>query len=170
MNRRAGRVFLSLGSNLGDRCGHILEAMRLVGELDGTRVVSVSKGYETEPWGVSGQPVFINAAAEIETALAPLELLNAVKSIEQRLGRLPGSKWGPREIDIDVVLWEGVQTDGPELVIPHPEFRRRAFVMAPLAEIAGEVVDPETGATVGDLATRPEVEGRVLGVVELESC
>ena len=164
------RVFLSLGSNVGDRCRYLRDALAAVDGLAGTRVRAVSQGYETEPWGVSDQPVFMNVAAEIETALKPLELLNAVKAIERQLGREPGRKWGPREIDIDVVLWEGVESGGPGLALPHPEFRRRAFVLEPLREIAGEVVDPVTGATVAELASRPEVEGRVLGVVSLESC
>ena len=168
MNRRASRVFLSLGSNVGDRGRYLRDALAELDALADTRVRAVSQGYETEPWGEPDQPEFLNIAAEIETALAPHELLNAVKAIERRLGRSAGSKWGPREIDVDVVLWEGAEVSAPGLCVPHPEFRRRAFVLEPLREIAGNVVDPVTGATVAELAARPEVEGRVLNKVKLD--
>jgi len=135
-------------------------------ELDATPGISVSARsgfYETEPIGVVDQPKFLNAAAEIETELAPLELLNVCKAIEERLGRVRNTddKWGPRVIDIDIVLWGDRvdQLDG--LTIPHPEFRTRQFVLAPLEEIGGEVVDPVTGKTVAELAEAPEAQGGV---------
>jgi 2-amino-4-hydroxy-6-hydroxymethyldihydropteridine diphosphokinase len=156
------RVLLSLGSNVGERARTIRAAIEAIGELEDTRVCAVSHGYESEPWGVADQPLYLNVAAEIETVLSPLELLNAVKAIERRLGRVPGGlKWGPRVIDIDLVLWGDAEVSSPELTLPHPEFRRRAFVLEPLAEIAGAAVDPVTGLTVAELARRPEVEGKV---------
>lgn len=153
-------VHLALGSNLGDRAGHLRAAVEAVGALPGTRVVRVSHAYETAPWGVAEQPAFLNAAAAIATEMQPLELLRALKDIERRLDRAPsGVKWGPRVIDVDIVLWGDLVLNGPELHVPHPEFRRRAFVLAPLAEIAAGVVDPVTGLRVAELLTRPEVEG-----------
>lgn len=101
-------------------------------------------------------------AAEIKTGLAPLELLNAVKEIERELGRKDGPRWGPRPIDIDIILWDDLTMNDARLTIPHPRFRERAFVLAPLAEIAPEARDPLSGLTVRQLLESPGVEGRVL--------
>lgn len=101
----ADRVLLSLGSNLGDRVGHLAAAFDALDGLETTRLVARSSLYETEPVGFVDQPDFLNAAAEIETALGPLELLNALKVLEVRLGRVPSEPWGPRAIDIDIILW-----------------------------------------------------------------
>ncbi len=161
-------MLLSLGSNLGDRATALREAVEAIGAVPGVRVCAVSSVYESEPWGVVEQPRFLNMAVEIETGLEPLELLNTVKAIEVRLGRVAGGvKWGPRLIDIDLILCGDLVVQGPELVLPHPEFRRRAFVLAPLAEIAGAAVDPVSGLTVAELALRPEVEGRAWKVEKL---
>lgn len=160
MTTKAQTVLVALGSNLGNRAANLRAAVDAVGALPGTRIVRVSNGYETEPWGVEEQPIFLNAAAAIETTMTPRELLQALKVIERRLGRAPGGvKWGPRVIDIDIVLWGDVRIDTPELVVPHPEFRRRAFVLAPLAEISADAVDPVTGLSIAELLKRPEVEG-----------
>jgi 2-amino-4-hydroxy-6-hydroxymethyldihydropteridine diphosphokinase len=103
----------------------------------------------------------LNLAAEIETAFDPLELLNAAKAIERGLGRTPTVRWGPREIDIDLVLWGSRIVETESLVLPHKEFRTRAFVLVPLAEIAPDAVDPVTGLSVRELAGRPEAQGDV---------
>ena len=161
MNRQLSRVLLGLGSNLGDREAYLRDAIGATGRLEGTRIVAMSHCYETEPLGLSDQPAYMNLAAEIETVLGPLELLNALKQIERALGRENGARWGPRIIDIDIILCESVVLDTPELSIPHPEFRNRAFVLTPLAEIAGEATDPVSGATVVELASRPEAVGQV---------
>ncbi len=154
-------MLLSLGSNRGNREAHLQQALIALGGLDGTVLRAVSHCYETEAWGKPDQPAFLNLAAEIETALAPLELLNAVKDIERALGREAGPHWGPREIDIDIILCEDVVLDTPELSVPHREFRNRAFVLQPLAEIAGETRDPVSGSTISELAVRPEATGQV---------
>ena len=155
------RVYLSLGSNVGDRVACLRLALTGLGAMAGVSVGVVSRIYETEPVGELNQPAFLNLAAEIETGLAPLALLNAAKDLEVRLGRTPGPRWGPRSIDIDIVLWGDLVLDSATLTLPHPRFRERRFVLAPLAAIAGEVVDPVTGLSVAQLAAAPGLTGVV---------
>lgn len=155
------RVHLALGSNLGDRSRNLAAAVEALGCHENIRVHGISSCYETEPLGEAAQPQFLNMAVEIETEMAPLELLKAVKDIEVRLGRRPARRWGPREIDIDLILWGPERVKMEELTLPHAEFRQRAFVLAPLAEIAPDAVDPVTGKTVRELAASPDARGRV---------
>lgn len=155
------RVYLSLGSNLGDRAAILRAALSALAEVRHVQLAAVSDCYETEPVGKTDQPAFLNLAAAIETDLEPLELLDAVKDIERGLGRAPGERWGPRAIDIDLVLWGMRTIESETLTLPHAEFRKRAFVLTPLAEIAPQEIDPATGKTVSELAASPEAEGRV---------
>ena len=147
-NPRAGRcdavtVYLSLGSNLGDRLGNLREALERLRRLQGVAVERVSAVYESEPVGVTDQPRFLNLAARISTTLEPQALLQAVKAIERELGRRPGPRWGPRPIDIDVLLYSDQTLQTPQLTLPHPEMLRRAFVLVPLAEIAPDLALPD---------------------------
>ena len=154
-------VYLSIGSNLGERQENLFLAVRFLEKIPGTHVRNVSSVYETAPVGDIDQPPFLNLAVGIETALAPLELLDATQDIEREMGRVPSRRWGPRLIDIDIVLWDGRKVDSSRLTIPHPEFRHRAFVLRPLAEIAPDAVDPATGLSVATLAASPEAQGEV---------
>ncbi|HNR31195.1 MAG TPA: 2-amino-4-hydroxy-6-hydroxymethyldihydropteridine diphosphokinase [Candidatus Hydrogenedentes bacterium] len=163
------RVYLGLGSNVGDRERHLATALDALRGLAGVRLCRVSPCYETEPLGEVGQAAFLNLAAEIETEMAPLELLRAVKGIERRLGRRETRRWGPREVDIDLILCGDAVVETDVLTVPHKAFRKRAFVLAPLADIAPDAVDPVTGRTVAELARSPDAEGRVekRGVIAL---
>ena len=155
-------VYLSLGSNLGDRLVNLGAALGGLDRREDVAVKRISRVYETEPLGVVDQPAFLNLAAEIETALEPLELLNAVKELERVLGRVPTKRWGPRLIDIDIILWGARVVNTDTLTVPHAEFRRRAFVLAPLAELAAEVMDPVSGKAVAELAAGVDARGLVL--------
>ncbi len=145
---------MSLGSNLGDRVRMLEQALAHLNREPRVRVVRSSSIYESKPWGLIQQPKFLNIVAEIETDLTPLELLNLVKAVEVRLGRKPARRWGPRCIDIDLILWGAKVMRTSSLTLPHEQFRERAFVLTPLTELAPEAVDPETGFTMAVLAGR----------------
>lgn len=134
------RAFLSLGGNLGDPVKSMAAALRMLDASDNVRVVTVSSLYRTPPWGKVDQPDFLNVAAEVATSLAPLELLRLCLDVEQRLKRVRIERWGPRLIDIDVLLHGDSHVSDLGLEIPHPRMLDRAFVMVPLAEIAPELV------------------------------
>jgi 2-amino-4-hydroxy-6-hydroxymethyldihydropteridine diphosphokinase len=133
------RVFLGLGSNEGDRHGSLVGAIEALRALSETQLVASSTFVETEPWGVTQQPRFLNAVVEIRTKLEPFDLLSAVKRIESELGRQPTYRWGPRVIDIDILAYGRRRVVTPNLVIPHQHATQRDFVMGPLREIAPDI-------------------------------
>ena len=149
-------VYLGIGSNLGDRKANCMAAVE---KLNGRniRVTKTSSAYETRPWGLTEQPDFINMAVEAETPLSPLELLAAVKEIEQDMGREDTRRWGPRKIDIDILFYNDSVVNTGGLRIPHPLIRERDFVLAPLAEIAPDKMHPVLKKTVRQL--REELKG-----------
>ena len=130
------RVYLSLGGNLGDPAKAMGAALRILDEDPSTEVVKVSSLYRTPPWGKTDQPDFLNAAAEIETGLSPRELLDLCLEAERRLKRVRQERWGPRLVDIDIVVFGDRRINEAGLDIPHPRMLERAFVLVPLAEIA----------------------------------
>lgn len=138
----ATQVYIGLGSNLGDRRRNLNRALECIRHIPRTRVDAVSSFYETSPWGESGQGDFYNAAALLESGLGAAALLQALLDIEIKLGRQRGKKWGPREIDLDILLYGTEVIDEEGLHIPHPYLTQRLFVLAPLAEIAPDLVLP----------------------------
>jgi 2-amino-4-hydroxy-6-hydroxymethyldihydropteridine diphosphokinase len=143
-------AYLGLGSNLGDRRQHLAEAVRRLHAGPVLQVVKISSVYESSPVGVTAQPDFLNLVAQVATKHAPQELLAACLRIEAGLGRVRRERWGPRTIDIDLLLYGDVRIDDESLTVPHPRMRERNFVLAPLAEIApGIKLD---GKTISELA------------------
>jgi 2-amino-4-hydroxy-6-hydroxymethyldihydropteridine diphosphokinase len=149
-------VYLSLGSNLGDRRALLraaLEALARLGRLD-----QVSQVYETEPWGLVDQPRFLNLCCRLRTALQAEHLLAQTQAIERRLGRQPGRRWGPRLIDIDLLAFDAQRIETPTLVVPHPRLAERAFVLVPLAEVAPDLELPGLGTVAALLAALGRAE------------
>jgi len=150
-------VALGLGSNMGDRQNHITLALDSLAMHPGIDMIAVSGLYETPPWGKTDQPAFLNAAVLIETDLAPRTLLEAVLGIERSLGRVRGQLWGPRTIDVDILLYGDTKVDEPGLTIPHPRIHERAFVIRPLADVLpGAVI---AGRSVSDWLQTLDVSG-----------
>lgn len=137
------RAYLSLGSNMGDRLENLRSAVSMLSDVDGLSVERVSGVYRSEPVGVKDQREFLNAVIMVETELEPLALLRSVLEIEKRCGRKRDLRWGPRTLDIDILLFDGMEIDLPELSIPHPMMITRRFVLEPLVEIAPDAVLPD---------------------------
>lgn len=147
-------AYIGIGSNLGDREQNVNGAVELIG-LRAGRLIASSSLFETPPWGVVDQPAFINSACAIETTLSPQELLLTLRAIEDEMGRDRGAlRWGPRLIDLDILLYDSLILDEPNLRIPHPHMHERIFVLAPMVEIAPEAVHPVLGACMEDMLGR----------------
>lgn len=132
-------AYVALGSNLGDPEGQVERGFTGLAALPGTRLAARSRLYRTLPWGIPDQPAFVNAAAALETALSPRELLAALLAIESRAGRLRGVRNGPRTLDLDLLSYGDCTLDEEGLTIPHPRLHQRAFVLLPLADIAPDL-------------------------------
>jgi 2-amino-4-hydroxy-6-hydroxymethyldihydropteridine diphosphokinase len=143
-------VYIGIGSNLGDRQGNCLKAIELL-ETEGVKALQRSSIYETEPWGLKDQPRFINMAIEVETDLTPRQLLSLLRKIENGMGRIRTMKWGPRTIDLDILLYGDMVVREADLEIPHPLMHEREFVLEPLSEIAPQNIHPVLRRTVGEL-------------------
>jgi 2-amino-4-hydroxy-6-hydroxymethyldihydropteridine diphosphokinase len=150
-------VFIAIGSNLGDRETNLCIALEQMAA--GIEITVTSSVYETQPWGLVEQPEFLNQVVRGITSLTPFRLLAFLKKIELRMGRVKTFRYGPRLIDLDVLLYDDRQVCNPRLTIPHPRMCQRAFVLVPLAEIIPDTIIPGTGLTVQQHLAKLEVTG-----------
>lgn len=159
--------FVGLGGNLGDAAASLRDAFAALGRLPDTRLLRASRLYRTPAWGVTAQPDFVNAVAMIETALTPPALLENLLRIERDAGRhrlSDGSdRWGPRTLDLDLLLYGDEVIDTPDLTVPHPHLHERAFVLVPLLEIAPDTRIPGHGAAADALAAMATSDIQALG-------
>jgi len=143
-------AYIGIGSNLGNRQENCLKAIEIL-RNKGIKIADQSSMHETEPWGVKDQPKFINMALKVETDLSPQKLLALLKNVENTMGRESTIRWGPRIIDLDILLYDDMKINEDNLNIPHPLMHEREFVLEPLSEIASEVIHPVLLKKVGDL-------------------
>lgn len=159
--RRRRRIGLSLGSNMGNKLANIETALSLLRTENVVEFEAISKFYRTAPWGNEEQDWFVNACAIGWTTMVPQDVLKACKRIEFHVGRVPTVRWGPRAIDVDILFIDEIEMEGPELTLPHRDMFNRAFVLAPLAEIAPDL-------SVGGRVIREEVARMALKAGEVE--
>jgi 2-amino-4-hydroxy-6-hydroxymethyldihydropteridine diphosphokinase len=158
-------TYIGLGSNLGDRELKLLTAVAELGKLPQTRVTGLSPFYETEPVGGPPQDNFYNAVARLMTALSPQELLGELKRIETRVFQRQATvHWGPRSMDLDILLYGDLVLTGPQLTIPHPHLAGRRFVLQPLADLAPALVHPSLGTTIAELLAALTSTERVIRI------
>ncbi|HBX75137.1 MAG TPA: 2-amino-4-hydroxy-6-hydroxymethyldihydropteridine diphosphokinase [Acidaminococcaceae bacterium] len=143
-------IYIALGSNIGDTVKNLKDALALM-EKKGLKIITVSDFITTKPYGVTDQPDFLNAAAEIRTEKSPTELLELLLQTEQEMGRKRLRRWGERNIDLDLLLYDNRVIDLPELKVPHPDMQNRDFVLRPLAQIAPAAVHPILGKKIEQL-------------------
>lgn len=144
------KVFIALGSNLGDKKDNINEAIKRINDK-GIKILKVSSIIETEPYGYKDQDKFLNAVCLVETDLSPHELLNVLLEIEREMGRVRTIKWGPRVIDLDIIFYDDLIINEANLIIPHPDAHNRTFVMGPLSEIEPDFIHPVLNKTVKEI-------------------
>ena len=160
------KVYLSTGSNQGDRLMLLVEAAKYINKMVG-RVEQFSQVVESEPWGFEAETTFYNQVLVVETALKPHEVLEQVLKIEQTLGRKrTGKGYSSRTIDIDILFSDADQINEPDLVVPHPELHKRRFVLLPLADLAPDLIHPVLKVTVTELLERLHDESRITAAVE----
>jgi 2-amino-4-hydroxy-6-hydroxymethyldihydropteridine diphosphokinase len=153
-------AYVGLGANVGEPRRQLIEALARLTATEEVEVVKVSSFYLNPPLGPPDQPWFVNAVAQLRTRLTPEELLRVLHRVEQDLGRVRRERWGPRLIDLDLLLYNGVILSGPDLCLPHPEMHRRPFVLVPLAQIAPQAWHPAFEKTVAELLAELDLEKR----------
>ena len=146
-------AYLGLGSNVGDRETQLDQAIHILNEIEGINVTQTSLIYETDPVGYVEQPQFLNQCIEIQTTLTPRDLLNACLETEQQLHRVRDVRWGPRTLDVDILLFDKQIINEDDLVIPHPRMLERSFVLIPLNDIAPDFTEPHTNKKIRNLVT-----------------
>jgi 2-amino-4-hydroxy-6-hydroxymethyldihydropteridine diphosphokinase len=158
------RAYIGLGSNLNDPAQQLRQALQALARLPDTQLLAQSRLYRTPPWGVLEQPAFVNAVAELDTGLAPRQLLDALLQIEQAAGRVRvGERWGPRVLDLDLLHMVGIQQHDAQLSLPHPRIAERAFVLLPLAELAPTLHLPGQGVVADLLMAVDHADCVILG-------
>ncbi|MGM0594928.1 MAG: 2-amino-4-hydroxy-6-hydroxymethyldihydropteridine diphosphokinase [Pseudomonadota bacterium] len=156
------RAYIGLGSNLNDPVAQLGQALDALRQLADSRLTAVSRLYRSDPMGPPGQPDYVNAVAMLDTRMEPLLLLDALQQIEQAQGRVrSGERWGPRTLDLDLLLYGAEVIDHPRLQVPHPQLRQRSFVLVPLAELAPELTLPD-GVTLREALNACPDNGLVL--------
>jgi 2-amino-4-hydroxy-6-hydroxymethyldihydropteridine diphosphokinase len=161
-------VFIALGANLGDRQDFLRQARLALAEKVSN--LACSPVYQTPPWGYLDQPDFLNQVVKAETDLTPQALLDFVKSIENRMGRVKEIHNGPRLIDLDILFYDDIQLEAGRLIIPHPRMAGRGFVLAPLADLAPDLVHPASGKTMAEMLRECDTSGIFVFAPAEEEC
>lgn len=150
------KVYIGLGSNKNDRIGYLNQALFELEQISGISVIKLSSFFETKPFGVEDQSNYYNAVVLIETFYSPSELYEKLKNIEESVGRMKSFRWGPREIDLDIILYDSLIYKDQNLQIPHKDFIFRDFVLVPLLEISPELIDPQSKLNISEFLSTLE--------------